>query len=139
MLSNTLITNEVKNSAGTEEEFERLSMNDRSTIFARVGEVPSYPHRITVSHQEVGSGINRRRRSLLRVDKTVAGQIDTTQSMKCSWSTVADIPVGNMSSNTLPNDVAANSNSFLSTTGAATTVLFDGTGNGVKTLRDGTL
>jgi hypothetical protein len=139
MLSNTLVTNEVKNAAGTEEEFERLSMSERSSIFARVSEVPSYPHRITISHQEIGSGVNKRRRSLLRFEKTVAGQVDTTQPMKCSYALVADIPVGNMSSSTLPNDVAANLMSFLASLGASTTILYDGTGNGAKTLSAGTL
>jgi len=141
MLSNTLVTNEVKNAAGTEEEFERFSngTTDRSVVYARIGEIPSYPHRFTVSHQELGSGVNKRRRSLLRFEKTVAGQTDVTQPMKCSYSLVADIPIGNMSSNALPNDVAANLMSFLASLGASTTILFDGTGNGAKTLVAGTL
>jgi hypothetical protein len=139
MLSNTLVTNEVKNAAGTEEEFERLSMSERSSIFARVGETPSYPHRLDISHQEIGSGITKRRRSLLRFTKTVAGQVDTTTPMKCTYSLVADIPVGNMSSSSLPNDVAANLMSFLASLGASATILYDGTGNGAKTLAAGTL
>lgn len=139
MLSNTLVANEVKNAAGTEEEFERLSSSERSTEFLRVGETPSYPHRIKISHQELGSGVNKRRRSLLRFEKTVAGQVDTTAPMKCSYSLVADIPVGNMSSSVLPKDVCANIMSFLASLGASTTILYDGTGNGAKTLSDGTL
>jgi len=139
MLSNTLVTNEIKNAAGTEEEFERLSIAERSSQFARVGEVPSYPHRLDVSHQEIGTGVNKRRRSLLRFTKTVAGQVDTTQPMKCTYSLVADIPVGNMSTSSLANDVAANLMSFLASLGASTTILYDGTGNGAKTLASGTL
>lgn len=139
MLSNTLVTNEVKNASAVEEEFERLSMADRSTVFARVGETPSYPHRIEISHQEIGSGTNRRRRSMLRVKKTVAGQVDTTQPMTCSYTLVADNPIGNMSSQGLSNDVCANLMSFLASLGASTTILYDGTGNGAKTLAAGTL
>jgi hypothetical protein len=139
MLPNTLVTNEVKNAAGTEEEFERLSMSERSTEFGRVGETPSFPHRLKIAHTEVGNGVNKRRRSTVRFDKTVAGQVDTTQPMKCSYYVVADIPVGNMSSNTLPNDVAANLMSFLASLGASTTILYDGTGSGAKTLTSGAL
>jgi len=139
MLSNTLVTNEVKNAAGTEEEFERSSMTDHATEYLRVGEIPSYPHRILISHQETGSGVNKRRRSMLKVKKTVAGQVDATQPMTCSVTTVADIPIGNMSSSSLPNDVMANSMSFLASLGASTTILYDCTGNGAKTLNAGTL
>jgi len=139
MLSNTLVTNEVKNAAGAEEEFERSSMTDHATEFIRVGETPSYPHRILISHQEIGSGITRRRRSMLKVKKTVAGQIDTTQPMTCSYTQVADIPVGNMTSMALANDVCANMMSFTASLGASTTILYDGTGNGAKTLSAGTL
>jgi len=139
MLSNTLVTNEIKNAAGTEEEFERLSMSERTSEFARVGEVPSYPHRLKIAHQEIGSGVNKRRRSNVTFDKTVAGQVDTTQPMKCRFSLTADIPVGNMSSNSLPNDVAANLSSFFASLGASTTILYDGTGNGTSTLVKGTL
>jgi hypothetical protein len=139
MLSNTLVTNEIKNAAGTEEEFERLSISERSSIFARVGEVPSYPHRLDISHQELGSGLNRRRRSMLRFSKTVAGQVDATASMKSSVTVVLDVPVGNMSTSALPNDIVANMVSFIASLGASTTILYDGTGNGAKTLVSGTL
>jgi len=139
MLTNTLNTNEIKNAAGTEEEFDRLSISDRSTIFARIGEVPSYPHRLEISHQELGSGLNRRRRSKLQFAKTVAGQVDATVAMKTTYTLVADVPIGNMSTSALANDVAANLMSFLASLGASTTILYDGTGNGAKALANGTL
>jgi hypothetical protein len=137
MLTNTLNTNEVKNAAGTEEEFTRLSISDRSTIFARISETPSLPHRLTINHSESGTGINRRRRSVVRVDKTIAGQIDTTVPMRCSAYTVADIPIGNMSTNALSADVVANLVSFVASLGASTTILYDGTGNGAVALISG--
>lgn len=58
MLSNTLNTNEVKDAAGTEVEFSRISTNGRSTEYAKVGEVPNAPYRLKVSHQETGSGLD---------------------------------------------------------------------------------
>jgi len=137
MLTNTLNTNEVKNAAGTEEEFTRLSIEARSTIFARINETPSLPHRLTISHTESGTGVNKRRRSVVRVDKTIAGQIDTTQPMRASVYCVADLPVGNQSTTALSADVIANLVSFLASLGASTTILYDGTGNGAASLISG--
>lgn len=139
MLSNTLVTNEVKNAAGTEEEFNRLFTVGRSTTFARVSEQPSYPHRITVSHAETGVGLNRRRRSVVRFDKTVAGQTDTTKLMTGSCYMVLDAPVGNMTSSAMITDIVANLMSFCASLGASTTILYDGTGNGAAALISGGL
>jgi len=52
---------------------------------------------------------------------------------------VVDLPVGAMSANTESKHVLANLLSFCATTGAATTVLFDCTGNGAAALIDGSL
>lgn len=46
MLSNTLVTNEVKNAAGTEVEFQRISTGTRSTEFAATSETPAAPNRL---------------------------------------------------------------------------------------------
>jgi hypothetical protein len=138
-LPTTLNTNEVKNSAGTEQEFGRLSQSDRALVFSLLTEPPNAPHRITLSHSEVGSGVTRRRRSVVRVDKTVFGTVDTTRAEKISAYVVVDLPVGNLATTAEFAHVMANLNSFLSTTGAATTVLFDGTGSGTAALINGTL
>jgi hypothetical protein len=139
MLANTLNTNEIKDSAGTEIEFSRLSQSGRETVFAKIGETPSLPYRLTVKHQETGSGIRKRRRSLVRFDKTVMSGVDTTLPVTVSAYVVLDTPVGALTSNADPTHLIANLMSLCATTGAATTVLFDGTGNGAKSLLNGDL
>jgi hypothetical protein len=139
MLSNTLNTNEIKNSAGTEVEFSRLSTSDRQTVFAQINESPSLPHRLTIAHQESGAGIKKRRRSVVRFDKTVMSTVDPTLPVTISCYQVEDIPVGALTAMTEPTHVNAELLSFCATTGAATTVLFDGTGNGSTALLQGGL
>lgn len=139
MLANTLNTNEVKNSAGTEVEFSRLSTSDRQTEFSQIAEAPSAPHRLKISHLETGSGINQRRRSLVRFDKTVASTVDATKLVTVSAYAVLDAPIGALVANTEMANVIAELMSFLATTGAATTVLFDCTGNGADALLKGGL
>jgi hypothetical protein len=139
MLSNTLNTNEIKNAAGTEVEFGRLSTSDRQTVFAQLLESPSLPHRLTVSHQESGSGITKRRRSLVRFDKTVMSTVDTTLPVTVSGYAVMDIPVGALAAITEATNVHAELISFLASLGASTTILYDGTGNGGVCLLQGGL
>ena len=137
MLPTNLSTNEVKDAAGTEVEFLRISTLDRSVTFAKNGETPNLPYRLKVSHQEVGSGIAARRRSVVRVDSTVLGNSGNTVNV--AGYMVLDIPIGDLGDYSAAKAVAANLNSFLSTTGAATIVLFDGTGYGTSALVNGTL
>lgn len=137
MLANTLNTNEVKNAAGVEVEFTRLSTTARSTEFAQIGEVPNAPHRLKVSHTEVGKGVDLRRRSLIRIDKTVSGASGTPRVV--STYHVLDFPVGDLAVDTEAKNVVAELMSFTATTGAATTVLFDCTGNGAAVLVGGGL
>lgn len=139
MLSDTLNTNEVKGSAGTEIEFSRLSTNGRSTEFAQISESPAKPHRLSIKHQEVGAGFNRRRRSVVRVDKTVDSDVDATKTVVVSAYIVLDAPVGALETNAEIANCVAEILSFSATTGAATTVLFDCTGNGAKALVEGSL
>jgi len=139
MLSNTLNTNEIKNSAGTEVEFQSQKINDRSRIFMQMPEAPATPHRLTISHQEVGTGTKMRRRSLIRFDKTVISGVDSVTPVIVTAYTVLDAPVGAMTSIAEATNVLAELQSFLSTTGAGTTVLFDGTGNGAAALLNGSL
>jgi hypothetical protein len=139
MLSNTLNTNEIKNAAGTEVEFSRLSTSDRQTEFAQIAETPSAPHRLSIRHQETGSGLKQRRRSVVRFDKVVISGVDSSTPITVSAYLVLDAPVGAMTSLTEAANVVAEVLSFCATTGAATTVLFDGTGNGAAALLNGGL
>jgi len=137
MLSNTLNTNEIKDSAGVEVEFTRLSTEGRSTVFAKVGESPAAPHRLTIRHQETGSGLKKRRRSVVRFDKTSVSTVDNATPIVSSAYLVLDNPIGAVVTNAEAAHVLANLLSFCATTGAATTVLFDGTGNGASSVLNG--
>jgi len=139
MLSNTLNTNEIKNSAGTEVEFSRLSVSERKTEFSQIAETPSLPHRLNIAHQETGVGIKLRRRSLVRFDKTVMSGVDATVPVTVSAYMVLDAPVGALTANTEMTNVVAELLSFCATTGAGTTVLFDGSGNGAAAALNGGL
>jgi hypothetical protein len=139
MLANTLTTNEIKDRTGAEQEFTRISQGDRETVFALSSETPSAPHRLSVKHVEIGSGVDKRRRSLIRFDKTVAGQVNAAQPATVSCYMVADIPVGNLTAYTTVTDLVANLISFAASLGASTTILYDGTGNGASTLINGSL
>lgn len=139
MLNNTLNTNEIKNSAGVEVEFSRISITGRSTEFAKIGESPAYPIRLKLSHQEIGNGLDRRRRSVLRFEQSGAGTVDPTKPAVAPVYIVMDNPIGNSTDNGLAQGALAMLMSFLCTTGAATTVLFDGTGNGAQALLNGGL
>lgn len=138
MLSNTLNTNEIKNAAGTEVEFQRLTTGPgRITEFAQITETFNAPHRLKVSHQESGTGTSRRRRSVVRFDKTITGA--DSQPVVVSAYTVLDIPVGDMSAQTEAANVLAELMSFIASLGASTTILYDGTGNGAVALLTGGL
>jgi hypothetical protein len=139
MLSNTLNTNEIKNSAGTEVEFSRLSTSARETVFSQVAETPSLPHRLTIKHSESGSGMKLRRRSVVRFDKTVISGVDSATPITCSCYIVTDLPVGAMSAIAEGTNVVAETLSFCSSLGASTTILYDGTGNGATALLTGGL
>lgn len=137
MLTNTLNTNEVKNASGTEVEFTRLSIGDRKTEFAMISETPALPNRLSISHQETGSGLTRRRRSVVRFDRTTAGEVDTTLNVRSSAYIVLDAPIGNLSATTATKAVLAQLMSFVASLGASTTILYDCTGNGADCLVNG--
>jgi len=140
MLNNTLNTNEIKNSAGTEVEFSRLSTGPgRETVFKQITELPYLPHRLTVRHSESGSGINLRRRSVVRFDKTIISAVDATTPVTVSTYVVHDVPIGALTTNAEPANVIAELMSFLASLGASTTILYDCTGNGATTLLNGDL
>lgn len=139
MLATTLNTNEVKDSTGAEVEFRRLETSGRKLVFAKNGETPSLPYRLSIMHQEIGEGMKQRRRSVVRVDKTTLSGVDSVTPITTSCYIVLDHPIGASSSNAEAAHVIANILSFCATTGAATTVLFDGTGNGADVLLTGGL
>lgn len=140
-LSNTLNTNEIKNASGVEVEFQRLGdgPTPRSTVFQQVAESPSLPHRLNIAHVEQGSGLKKRRRSVVRFDKTVISTVDSVTPVTVSAYTVLDAPVGAMAASTEFSNVLAELMSFMASLGASTTILFDCTGNGAKTLVEGGL
>lgn len=137
MYPTNLVTNEVKNSAGTEEEFLRQSLEGRRLVFTKSGVAPNAPHLLTISHSEVGVGAARRRRSMLRVDKTVSGASGTQRVV--SAYTVVDFPVGDLAASTDLGHVLANLISNLASTGADTTIKYDCTGFGALALLEGSL
>lgn len=139
MLPNTLNTNEVKNAAAVKRDFTRLSISDRATEFSLISEVPSQPHRLQIKHQETGVGLKLRRRSVLRFDKTSISDVDNATPVTTSAYIVLDAPVGATLTDVQAKEVLANIMSFCATTGAATTVLFDCTGNGATALVSGGL
>jgi aspartate aminotransferase-like enzyme len=139
MLANTLNTNEIKNAAGTEVEFSRWSSGVRETEFKAILETPSSPHRLSIRHAESSTGLKLRRRSVVRFDKTVISSVDSVTPVVVSAYVVLDAPVGALTAQTEMANVLSELMSFLATTGAGTTVLFDGTGTGAVVLLDGSV
>lgn len=139
MLSSTLNTNEIKNSLGAEQEFGRRTGPDSNGVeYALLTEPPNLPHRFSIKHTEIGDGTSKRRRSLLRFTKSVAGQVDTTTPANILAYVVCDIPVGNLTAYTEAQNTLANLMSLLASTGADTTIKFDCSGNGASALINGT-
>lgn len=139
MLSNTLNTNEIKNAAGVEVEFQHLEGEGRSRTFSQIAETYSLPHRLKISHLETGKGLNQRRRSVVRFDKTIISPVDTVTPVTISAYIVADLPVGAMTTQAEAANVVAELLSFSASLGATSTILFDGTGNGATCLLSGSL
>lgn len=139
MLSNNLNTNEIKDAAGAEQEFQHLEQPGRTRKFALIGMVPSLPHLLTLSHQETGSGIKLRRRSLVRFDLTELSGVDTITPITNSAYLVTDFAVGHLASLNGPKKILANLGSFTWSLGASTTILYDGTGNGSVVCLNGLL
>jgi hypothetical protein len=138
MLANTLNTNEVKNSAGTEVEFEHVeNLPGRGRVFRQIGESPNLKHRFSIRHQELGSGADERRRSALQFIKEFAGVSGVERKVVATLT--LDIPVGDISDLTNPTTVMAELMSFVASLGATTTILYDGTGNGAAALINGSL
>jgi hypothetical protein len=133
-----LTTNEVRNAAGTEVEFQKISSNLRSVEWAQIAETPNLPHRLKISHEEIGSGLNRRRRSVTRIDKTVAGAVAGTYVTVTCYE-VIDIPIGNLSSLSEPANVHAELGSFCHTDGTASVFIYGGTATGALAMLNGAI
>lgn len=137
-LASTLNTNEIKNAAGTEVEFQRLRTGDWSSEFAVITESPAFPYRMKISHQEIGSGNTKRRRSNITFSTVTTGALDATKTKRDTCSLTIDRMIGNENdSGAVVKALIANMLSFVGTTGAATTVLFDCTGTGASNLLSG--
>lgn len=139
MLPTNLTTNEVKNAAGTEVEFLRISTEGRSVTFAQSGEQPNLPFRLKVQHQEIGSGIKLRRRSNIRIEKTSVSSVDNVTPVQTIFSGTLDTPIGAVTSTAEGKAVLAAAMSFMASLGATTTILYDCTGNGAAALLDGSI
>lgn len=134
-LAITLNTNEIKNSAGTEVEFTRKSSQGTTVEYAQITEAPNREHRFKIQHQELGTGIEERRRSNLKFRKEVTGASGTVREI--SWSLTGDLPVGDLADYTEPKNLLAEMMSFCASLGASTTILYDCTGNGADALVNG--
>jgi hypothetical protein len=135
-LSASLTSNEVKNSAGAEVEFVRIGGSGRETVWAQVGESPQMPHRIRLAHEEVGSGLGARRRSVLSVTKHNTGSDVDGKQIRTVAQITLDIPIGNVGTYDDTKSVLAELTSLLCTAGTAT-FLYDGSGNGAAALIGG--
>jgi hypothetical protein len=137
MLANSLNTNEIKNATALENEFQRIKLGDGRTEFARIGESPALPHRLIVSHLEVGTGVARRRRSVTEFNSTQASVWDGTKFVKDRVYIVVDRSIGAQSDDGTPKLLLANLGSFMFTLGGTSTFLYDGTGTGSANLLSG--
>lgn len=139
MLPESLNTNQVKNAAGTEVEFiHKAYANDGSRrIYASTAEVYNLQHRLAIAHQELGTGADKRRRSMNQVLLELLGVSGVKRKITGTLS--LDIPVGDLADQVGSKLVIANLLSFNASLGASTTILYDGTGSGAVALLDGSL
>ncbi len=140
MLSNTLVTNEIRNKAGAEVEFNRLSLTDQKTVYAASTELPNSPHRLTISHEESGKGFNLRRRTSVRFDKTHdAAGTEAPQQTRTSVYMVLDTPIGAVINYDETLNLIAELVSFMAGNGTADLLKYDGTGTGTAAVINGGL
>jgi len=139
MLPQHLTTNEVKNSSGTEVEFNRAREEGTAVIFQRSGMQPAYPETIKIAHDVKGTGLSRVRRSVTRVDVTSVSEIDAVTPVTESHYLVSVVPEGHRTSTAKTATSLAYLMSLLASKGASTTILYDGTGYGAEAHVNGTL
>jgi len=138
MLSNTLTTNEIKDAAGAEVEFERSAISEASTTYKKIAEDVANPLRMSISHQHVGSGTTATRRSVLRFDRGVTNAVSQAKGTSSAY-VVLSSPCGMLENGNNDKAVLAHLISFIASTGADTTVKFDGSGTGAAALLNETL
>jgi hypothetical protein len=136
-LGTSLTTSEVLNSAGSEVEFLNGGQDGRQQLWIQSSEAPSAPHRIRLSHQEKGSGLNRVRESLLEVSKTVDGADPLNLPVTFKAQLKLTVPVGN-------TDVLDEAKNVMAELGSLAFLLSgtyksDGTGNAAAALIGGTI
>lgn len=137
-LPDNLDANQVRNAAGVEVEFQHKAWpTATSREYAQVGEAYNLEHRLRIAHTEIGSGLDKRRRSLSQVRKQVVGVSGVTRQIIVNTS--VEIPVGDLNSNDEVENVLAEAGSFMYLTGADATFLYAGTGSGCTALKDGSL
>jgi len=134
MLVTNLNTNEIKNHLAVEREFQKVKSGDYRSEFALIGESPSSPFRLIVSHQETGIGLARRCRSMTRFDKTAVSVWDGTRFVKDSCYLIVDRSLGDQNDDSTPKELLACLGSFMYTLGGTTTFLYDGTGTGAANM-----
>jgi hypothetical protein len=140
MLPDNLTANQVKNRAGVAIPFAYVDgPGGRSRTYKSTSAAPYLPHTIVVQHREVGKGVDMIRQSNVTIVKKVVSAVDPTKTTLIRESRTLYVQEGHLADMNDVKDVAANMNSFCSTTGAATVVLFDGTGLGTDALVNGTL
>lgn len=139
MLPTNLTTNEVKNAAGTEVEFLGYDNPDRGRIFAKSGETPAYPERVKFQHLSTGKGVNKRRRSVMRVDISSLSEVDSLTVITDSVYVVGDFAEGHHTTTTKQGLALAHVIALLASDGSNTTVKFDGTSTAGGFFISGTL
>lgn len=139
MLPTNLTTNEIRDAASAEVEFLAYSRTNREVIYQVANELPNAPFRLKYSHLESGKGLNKRRRSLLRFDKSFVSEVDTSLIAAGSCYIVLDLPIGHMLDFDEAKSLTAATMSAFAFSGVGTTMLFDSTGYGAAALVNGTL
>jgi hypothetical protein len=140
-LPTNLTNNEVKDRASAAVSFLRRSNGPGPQVeFAKTSEVPARPHRISVRHQDIGTGVTQRRRSALQVRLTFPGHVDSVKYATVLATLTLDIPIGNMTTTNEAKDVLANLGQICFTQGAAESCTrLDGSGIGASAILNGEL
>lgn len=138
MLPDTLNANQIKDKAGAGvNTFESVNDEGRTRLFRNTAAAYNRPHELAIKHRETGVGLKLIRDSVIICSLVVTG--DDGNPVKVEYLQRLRVPMGNLASQDPVKEVIANGLSFSATTGAASTVLFDGTGNGAIALRNGSL
>lgn len=135
MLSDTLVTNQVKDRTATEVEFQRMYNSGQAAFFKKVGESVGLEHRFTVKHSTTGEGVNRVRRSAISFWKEQENS--DGEKVRCIATLSITFPQGLADDSDDLLDVLAHIGSLCFTTG--TTLDLTGAGNGSAALINETL